>query len=159
MTHASMTHASTWILIADAARARVVRKPVHPSDARQIPLETVFEASADPRALREIMADRPGRSFASTGARRSAMEYHSDPVREQTRGFAASLLKTLETRFTAGDFEELIICAPPRMLSALREAMPEELETAVSSEVAKDFTKLSEIELHEVLDRLAGVPE
>lgn len=154
-----MRKSEVWILLADAARARVVRAPERSHDMKQAPLETIFESTAERRPLREIMADTPGRSFASTGTRRSAMEYHSDPLREETRKFAASLLSTLKTRFAAGEFDQLVICAPPRMLNALREAMPEGLSAIVRSQVAKDFTKVAELELRQLLQPLTGVPE
>lgn len=60
-------------------------------DMKHIPLETIFELNSEHRPLRKIMADTPGRNFTSTGPRRSAMEYHSDPVRDEIRTFAALL--------------------------------------------------------------------
>lgn len=64
-----------WILVADGSRARIVRYDANGKHSDDL----VFEA--DHKQLKEIMADKPGRSFASMGAKRSAMEYHSDPVR------------------------------------------------------------------------------
>lgn len=154
-----MTRPVVWILLADAARARVVRSPQRSKDMHQAALETVLEVAAERRPLREIMADRPGRSFASTGARRSAMEYHSDPVRDETRGFAASIASALEARLRRGDFDRLVICAPPRMLNVLRETMSDALAASIKTQLAKDFTKLSELELHKRLQDLVGVPE
>ena len=122
-------------------------------------MQTIFEAGAEHLPLRDIMADAPGRTFASVGTRRSAMEYHSDPVRDETRKFARSLLADLDTRLSAGEFDRLVICAPPRMLGALREAMPERIAAVVRSEVAKDLTKLPEIELRDMLQQLTAEPE
>ena len=147
-----------WILIADATHARVVKGPRRSDDLHGPPLETVFETSTDHRPLRKIMADRPGRSFASTGARRSAMEYRSDPVRDETRRFAASIVSALQARFERGEFDKLMICAPPRMLNALRKTLPEALAAVVRSEVAKDLSKLPELELHKRLEDLSGAP-
>lgn len=148
-----------WILLADATRARVVRIPQHSHDFQQAPLETTLEVSAEHRPLREIMADRPGRSFTSITGRRSAMEYRSDPVRDETRSFATSIMSAVEARFKRGDFDQLVICAPPRMLDALRETMPEALAAVINSAVAKDFTKLPELELHKRLQDLTGIPD
>lgn len=124
----------------------------------QAPVETIFEASAEHRPLRDIMADAPGRSFASTGARRSAMEYHADPVRDETRRFALSLLSDLEARRAAGDFDQLVICAPPRMLGVLRELMSAGLAAVVRAQVAKDLTKLPALKLRAQLQRLTAMP-
>lgn len=147
-----MRTAEIWILVADAARARVLRVPRRPLDLQHEPLQVVFDHSVEHLPLREIMADVPGRSFASTGDRRSAMEYHSDPVRGETADFAASLLTELAARHAQGEFDELVICAPPRMLGALRDAMPARLAAIVTSEIDKDLTKLPARELREVLE-------
>ena len=147
-----MRTAEIWILVADAARAQVLRIPRRPLDLQCEPLQVVFEHSVDHLPLREIMADAPGRSFASVGDRRSAMEYRSDPVREETANFAASLLSELATRHAEGEFDELVICAPPRMLGALRDAMPARLAAIVTSEIGKDLTRLPTRELREVLE-------
>lgn len=153
-----MRKTEIWVLLADAARARVVRHTDHGGDMEQAPVETIFEASAEHRPLRDIMADAPGRSFASTGARRSAMEYHADPVRDETRRFALSLLSDLEARRAAGDFDQLVICAPPRMLGVLRELMPAGLAAVVRAQVAKDLTKLPALKLRAQLQRLTAMP-
>ena len=98
----------------------MVRNPRRSNELGLPPLETVFEVGTEHRPLREIMADGPGRSFASTDARRSAMEYHSDPLLDDTCRFATSIVSALEARFERGDFDGLVICALPRMLNALR---------------------------------------
>lgn len=141
-----------WALLADAARARVLRHPGRAIDRAGAPMETIFEVSAEHRPLREIMTDAPGRSFASTGARRSSMEYHSDPAREETRRFAQAILSDLEDRLARQESEQLVIYAPPRMLGLLREAMSERMTSVVISEVPKDITKLPERELRELLE-------
>ena len=105
------------------------------------------------------MADRPGRSFASTGARRSTMECHSDPVPDDTRSFATLIVSALEARFERGEFGRFVICAPPRMLNALRTALSDALAARVTRQVAKDLTKLPELELHERLQEISGLPE
>ena len=155
-----MRQPTLWFLLADSARARVVRAPkTREPRGEQAPLETVFEASTDPRPAREIMADAPGRAFSSVGGRRSAMEYRSDPVREEATAFARSIIDELESRRGAGEFDALIVCAPPRVLGAIREVMPEGLKAVVRSETAKDLTKLPELELREALQRLVGGPD
>lgn len=153
-----MRKTEIWVLLADAARARVVRHVNHAGDMEQAPMETIFEASAEHRPLRDIMSDAPGRSFASTGARRSAMEYHADPVRDETRRFAIALLSQLEDRRAAGAFAQLLICAPPRMLGVLRELMPAALAAVVRAQVAKDLTKLPALKIRAQLRRLTAIP-
>jgi protein required for attachment to host cells len=153
-----MRKPNVWILLADSSRARVVRSPKIPeTGTMHEPLETVLVAGAEHRPLREIMSDAPGRTFSPVGDRRSAMEYHSDPVRDETTAFARSLLDELECRRAAGEFDELVICAPPRMLGAIHDVISEKLRRVVRAEVAKDLTKLSEAKLRDMLqDLVAG---
>ncbi|TIS55836.1 MAG: host attachment protein [Mesorhizobium sp.] len=92
---------STWVVVADGARARILRDVLSAGETPDEREDLVFHSER--RQLREIMADKPGRSFASTGARRSAMEYHADPVREEDRALAATLAETLHRHHLAGD--------------------------------------------------------
>ena len=141
-----------WIFWRDATRARVLRSPESlQAGTARVPMRTIFEAGAEHLPLRDIMADAPGRTFASIGTRRSAMEYHSDPVRDETRKFARSLLANLDTRLTAGEFDRLVICAPLACLARFGRPCLKGLPRSSGSEVAKDFTKLPEIELRDML--------
>ena len=141
-----------WVLVADGARARILRDIATAGETPDERQELVFRS--EQRQLREIMADKPGRSFASTGRRRSAMEYHSDPVREDDRAFAATLAEVLDSHRLAGDFDQLVVAAAPQMLGDLREAFPANLRRATVAEVAKDFTKLPAQELRQAIANL-----
>ena len=141
-----------WVLVADGARARILRDVVPAGKTRAGREDLVFRS--EQRQLREIMADKPGRSFASTGTRRSAMEYNSDPVREDDRAFAATLAEVLDAHRVAGDFDQLVVAAAPQMLGDLRQAFPANLRRATIAEVAKDFTKLPAHELRGAIANL-----
>lgn len=145
----------TWILVADGGRARIVRLVEVKADIEGQLEDLIFEI--DHKQLRDIMSDRPGRSFASVGARRSAMEYHSDPVQEQEGWFAATLLAELERRHAGHEFESLAIIAEPRMLSAIRQKLSPSLRRTIVGEVAKDLTKLPRQELLEAITELGIV--
>ncbi|WP_413771425.1 host attachment protein [Mesorhizobium sp. PAMC28654] len=141
-----------WVLVADEARARILRNVLsagEPPDERE---DLVFHSAR--RQLREIMADKPGRSFASSGVCRSTMEYHSEPVREEDRAFAAKLAGTLHNHHLAGDFDQLVVAAAPQMLGDLRQAFPESLRKATAAEIAKDFTKLPTHKLRDAIRKL-----
>jgi hypothetical protein len=61
--------------------------------------------SSEGRNLRDILAGKHGRSFASTGGdRRSAMEYASDPVAEDQREFIRQVVALVESHRRAGEF-------------------------------------------------------
>jgi protein required for attachment to host cells len=134
-----------WVLVADGARARILRSPaLRAADDRHL-ADLVVESEHKP--AREVMADKPGRSIASVGARRSAMEYRSDPARLQTEQFAGVLADQLERRRAAGEFDRIVIVAEPRTLGIIRRKLSPQLAAAVAAEVAKDLTKLPPDEL------------
>lgn len=145
-----MKKKTTWVLLADGARARIVRL-TNTKDENQVE-DLVFEI--DHKQLGEIMSDRPGRSFASAGKRRSALEYHSEPEKEQEARFAETLVAELEQRFLAHEFQRLAIVAEPRMLGVLRQKFPPTLQQAIVAEVAKDLTKVPRHELAEAISQL-----
>ncbi|MFD2252591.1 protein required for attachment to host cells [Pseudochelatococcus lubricantis] len=142
----------TWVLVADGARARIVRDLGTSLEAGERPEDLVFEI--DHKQLREIMADKPGRAFSSHGVRRSAMEYTSDPVQEQEAAFAATLLEELERRHAAHEFDKLAIIAEPRLLGVIRRILPAALRETVVNEISKDLTKLPNRELREAIAEL-----
>lgn len=131
-----------WVLVADGSRARILRNVLKLAVYEDPSEDLTF--GAEHRSARDIMSDKPGRSFASVGARRSAMEYHSDPVREEERSFALSLATRLEKHHQSRDFDMLAIVAPPRMLGYLRQSSSEQLHEITIAEIAKDLSKLSD---------------
>lgn len=100
------------------------------------------------------LSDKPGRSFASEGSRRSSMEYRSDPVRDDERAFASLLTQVLDSHRRAGDFDRLAVVAAPRMLGDLRHAFTNALRSVTIREVARDLTRMPSAELREALAAL-----
>lgn len=144
---------STWGLAIDGSRARIVRDLESPLHGAPIPEELGLEVQ--PRRLAEIMADKPGRGHASTGTARSAMEYASDPVREEEKAFCEEVLWLLGTHHRRGDFDRLVVAAEPRMLGHLRDRRTPAIAAAIVAESPKDWTKLSPADLRDRLRELA----
>lgn len=147
-----MKRKRTWILVADGARARIIRQMDGDNEDAALLDDLVFEV--DHKTPREIMSDRPGRSFTSKGRRRSAMEYSSDPVQEQEVQFANTLIEELARRYADHEFNHLAIVAEPRMLGTLRQKLPEVLVPTLVKEVPKDLTKLPKLQLMQALNKL-----
>lgn len=147
-----MRGAETWVLVADAARARLLR-----ADRAERRFHLLREETHDAGRAKagEIMADRPGRSLDSsrTGARH-AMEPDTDPRRVEQHRFAALIARALAAAEASGRFDELVLVAEPRMLGELRQALPERVAARVSREIGKDLAGLDAPELE---GRLAGL--
>jgi protein required for attachment to host cells len=128
----------TWILIADGARARILFNDGPGKGLHALP-GGVFHG--DHASTHEIMSDRTGRTFSSTGPARAAIEAHSDPHRELKRNFAHRLADALAEGWRNRAYDRLIIVAAPSALGDLRPALSPEVRTKVTAEVAKDLTK------------------
>jgi protein required for attachment to host cells len=139
----------TWILLADGGTARIVRQ-LHPDRETGEQLQDLTFTHEVPH-LRELMSDRPGRSFASTGTRRSAMEYRSDPVRDTRQAFARRIAEELSAHRRSDDFDRLVLVAEPRMLGMLRDAFDTRVKAAIIDEIDKDLVRLSRERLVDVL--------
>jgi protein required for attachment to host cells len=129
----------TWVLLADGAQAKVFAHS-GPGTGLTPVLDLLFEE--EPLKASEIMADKPGRSFASQGQGRSAMEYHSDPVQVREARFVKSVAEALERKRQESAFSRLIIAAAPTALGDLRGAMSDGLKDTVVAEMPKNLTNL-----------------
>lgn len=104
----------------------------------------------DPKAHlhdREIDSDRPGRVFdhaPTAGGRRGATAHHAtdgerSPRKHEAGEFARRIVQILEKARREGEFDRLIVMAPPAFLGMLREALPDSLRSVMAAEVAKDL--------------------
>ncbi|HSM43171.1 MAG TPA: host attachment protein [Afifellaceae bacterium] len=140
---------TTWILIADGNRARIVK-----NDGPGLGIDAVDDQlyEREHHKTSDIMADRPGRSFDSAGSGRHAMEYSTDPERVEQREFARTLVEALEAAHRKDAFRQLVIVAPPQMLGDLRAELTDGLKTLVHAEVNKDLTHVPNGDLAVHLD-------
>lgn len=148
-----MATKTEWMLVADAARARIFEVDAAKGALVRTP---VREMTAETLASREIGSDRPGRSFDSAGQGRHAMEPPTDPHRYEKRRFAHDLAEVLEDERKKGNFGRLYLVAPPQMLGDLREALSDGLRRLVGCETAKDLAMLAPHEIEEHLDEVLG---
>ena len=139
-----MAKPKTWILVADAGRARIFEA----SGSADAPLgaERRSLAAAVPPS-REIGSDRPGRSFDSGGEGRHAMEPPTDPQRHAKAEFAREVVQALDSARKQGDFDDLVVAAAPGFLGDLRALMPDPLRACVRREINKDYTTLEDPDL------------
>ena len=143
----------TWILIADAARARVLSSTGR--TAKLAPVEGL-SFDAEHGSTHEIMSDRQGRTQESHGHQRHAIEPRVDPHRALKSAFAARLGDMLDKQRQAGAFEYLVLVAPPVMLGEIRSALSDQVRPLVKAEIAKDLTRLPNQSIREHLRDALG---
>lgn len=149
-----MKPTTTWILVADGARARVF---VNLGPSKGIEALEGATIEADHRADREIMSDKPGRSFESVGDTRHAYEPRHDPHRELKRSFAEALAAMLDEKLAEKAYDRVVLVAPPATLGDLRAALSGAVRGAVYAELDKDLTNTPVAELPKHLGAVMAV--
>lgn len=135
---------STWIVVADAASARVfeVATPIAPLT------EVARMGHPSSRAnARELVTDRPGRGHVPASSGRHGMTPPSDPTEVETERFAAELAGFLRQRRLAGAYDRLHLVAAPAFLGLLRKALDEGTRGQVVTELNKDLARVPSHEL------------
>jgi protein required for attachment to host cells len=136
-----------WALVMNSTQARIVQGIAkgQTGDAPDLILHT------EHKDLREIMSDKPGRSFSSVGHGRSAMEYASDPVKDAKRAFVEEAVTLLHQHFVKRDFTHLAVFAGPEMLGLLRDGLTPDLAQVVIMEISKNLLHESPQDLRRIV--------
>jgi protein required for attachment to host cells len=108
---------------------------------------------------RDMVSDKPGRVFdhapPATG-RRGAVGHHGTGGERSARkhealNFARRVVAELDKAHGAGDFDRLVLMAPPAFLGLLREALPKTLASSVAAEINKNLVQQSDAAVKEHL--------
>ncbi len=145
MVNISLPH-DAFVLVGDGRKALFLRNE---GDETFVNLRTERVLTGDDSATHELGSDRPGRTFQSVGARRSAVEqtdWHEIEEQRFAHDVAAALLRLVRER----KVKALIIVAPPRTLAELRRVLHSEVKNCIVAELDKDLTKhpIDDIEKH-----------
>lgn len=109
--------------------------------------------------LQDVMADKPGRSFASIGdGRRSAMEYASDPLADETGRMLRQAVAVMEDELRNGRVREIAVFAEPGVLGAWRKLASDAVQAAVIREEPVNHLQLAPAELRRTLRAALGMP-
>lgn len=129
----ALTH-GTWVLVADGQKALLLEN-VGDADLPLLELRHSDEQDNPPTSRQGT--DRPGRPSDGPGGRRSALQdtdWHQLAEDHFAHDLAGMLLRH------ADRCDRLIVAAAPKVLGALRKAMPAELSRRIVAEVATDLT-------------------
>lgn len=151
---------TTWILIADGARAHLLVNRGPGTGLERVFAEE-FVNPAGRAHVGEMLSDGQGRSFDSVGRGREgiaggrhAMEPPTDPKRHAQEDFARELAAMLDVHAQKRAFDALILVAAPRMLGDLRTHLSAAVAQRVSHELDKDLTNTPEHDLPQHLGDL-----
>ena len=135
---------NAFVLVADGRKLLFLRNE---GDAEHPNFQVERVRSQDNPATSDQGTDSPGSTFSSTGSGRSSYEQTDFHQIAEDR-FAADAAALLQQRALAGDFESLIVVAPPRTLGELRKHYHDVVSRKLAGEIDKDLTghPISEIE-------------
>jgi protein required for attachment to host cells len=127
-----------WVLIADGEHARVVAPTAVEG---QFATVVAFDSPTAHQRTRDMVSDRPGRVFESANVTRHAVVARSDPHEKAKHDFLVEVARLVDQHDQAGDFDRLVIAAPPHALHDLREALGTAAAAKVTGSLHKDLVK------------------
>ena len=141
-------NARTWIVLADAATARVYEPQAGRREWKLI-AELVHPQSRAKES--ELGRDKPGRVKQSTGSR-AAMEPPTPRKEVEIEKFAREIAKALDDALVRKAYDRLVLVAPPEFVGILRKLLSERVERCIATTVEKDYLHLDLPEARERLE-------
>jgi protein required for attachment to host cells len=138
-----------WVVVCDGAKALIFENA---GTATRPDLKTITVLQQEDLPTRALGTDVPGRTNASVGRIKSAVE-QTDWHDQAERQFLVRLVQYLDAAVGGGKARSLILVAPPRALGVIRPACSQALKDAVRAEVDKDFVKMP---VREIAKHLTG---
>lgn len=138
----------TWLLVADAAKARLFEIPKKGADLIAIACFT-YPDGRSPGQHPEH--GRQGRTQESANSARHAIEPHTSLEEKHAMQFADLLRDAIRQGRMENKYEQLVLMAPPRFLGVLRDRLDEQSLKCVVAEVGSDLLALSPTELRAYL--------
>jgi len=138
-----------WIVVANSTLARIYKAET----THQLKeLETLIHPGSRQQS-REIISDRPGRTFDSThSGTRHAMEPKTNPQQLEFEEFARILSKHLDSACSEGHYKKLYLAANPSFLGLLRKFLNPNTTHTIATQIDKDITQLTPKEISNHFD-------
>lgn len=135
---------NTWILVADAARARLFDWSQRDAEL----LEIADYANPEGRSPgQHPVHGRLPRTQESVGSAHHAIEPRTTLREKHAQQFALMLGKVLLRGRLEERYDRLVLMAPPRFMGILRSSLDEQTLDCVSDEVCRDLVTRSPAEL------------
>ncbi len=142
---------TTWVVVADSSRGKIYVHDKHGSELQE--KVDMVHPGARLRGT-ELTSDRSGRHSGAFGQGSHMFDVRTEAKDHEAENFAREIAERLETGRTSGQFQKLVLMAPPAFLGMLREQLGGEVRKLVVDEIAKDLVTHS---IDEVRDKLGHV--
>lgn len=136
-------HHKLCFIIADGGHARFV----HPAGDNALHTIEALDSATLHKASHDLGSDRPGRSGESASPARHAYSPRHDPHEMEKTRFAQLVAERMRQDSAADAFHELVLVAPPHVMSELTEALDPPTRAKLIGTLAKDLTKVPDHEL------------
>ncbi len=130
-------------VIADGGRARLVERDEEGA-YRTI---SSFVSTELHTSAHELGRDRPARVKESTGPVRHAVEPRRDLHEAAKEDFIRAVAEDLHNLQGEGKFDQLVLVAPPSVLTELKDVLSKSVAQLVVDELQKDLTKVPDHDL------------
>ena len=135
------------VLVADGRKSLFFRNE---GDASSLKFAVEEKTEQENPAHHEQASDLAGMSMKTKDGRGGSMEEVDFHQQEEDR-FAAELAAMLKDRALRGEFESLIVVAPPKTLGELRKHYHKEVERRLVAEIPKDLVNVPVPEIEKIL--------
>ncbi|HWW73206.1 MAG TPA: host attachment protein [Duganella sp.] len=139
---------TTWIVVANAGRARFFQQDKH---NRLVEVNDMVNPKGRLRNPEHGHIDARSASKSRHGtaepAQPSDYQPRQLPDEHQTALLARDVADFLLTALQAGQYRHLMLSASPRFLGMLRQVLDEQVKATVALEINQDYTQLSMQEL------------
>jgi protein required for attachment to host cells len=129
---------NTWVLVAESSRAKLYRV-----NGRLAPF-TEIDAMVHPESRMhegDLVSDVAGSDGGSVGQGRHVMDNKHTAHQHESLQFARQLASRLDSGRNNGDFDNLVLVAPPEFLGHLRSNLSKEVMSLVSRQVDKNLVQ------------------
>ena len=135
-----MENTTSWLLIADASKARIygLQKPrlfQEQKNVKLLKLIGTYVHEESRKKVAELVSDKMGEFGSGTFVEPTAPKVH------EAEQFAHELVDQLEIGRKSKKFHDLILVAPPAFMGLLHKRMSHELHKLVSATIEKDYTQ------------------
>ncbi|NQV56102.1 MAG: host attachment protein [Rhodospirillales bacterium] len=144
----------TWVFVGDGSRARIVFND-GPGKGLQQAFDREFVQPL--QSTHELGTERPSSRGSEAGGMRHGVAPRADWHDQQKESFAAEMAKLLTEAAVRGDFDRLVLVAPPKTLGTLRRKLGPAASKKIIADSPKDLTHVPIHDLARPLARLLAL--
>ncbi|MBR9829152.1 MAG: host attachment protein [Oceanospirillales bacterium] len=130
---------ATWIVVADAAKARIFQQDSAKDPAEEV--HTLVHSEARTRSA-ALTSDSPG-AQSNGGSGTHGMTEKVSPREAEDQRFARDVIHQVRHALNENRIRQFYMAAPPHFLGLLRGAMDERVSKALAGDLDKNLSRAS----------------